>query len=309
VVAAGPVVRRLSAGFDAYWNSRAVAPIGSLRGPPSSKQINRAYERLETRTARLLAAFPYPLETDASRILERTRSLTQTLIWAPCEVVWADPEHGPSQSGAGQSAVAVKLGSLVDTARSDVVAVSPYVVPDADLPVVRRLRARGVGMRLLTNSLASTDEPAAYAAFARDRRSMLQDGVDLYEIRPDAESRRIYTADPTGQDRLALHAKLAVIDQQIVYIGSFNLDPRSREINTEVALLVDSAPLAQQMLALLDRDFQPQNAWHVVLEDNGKTVAWVTEGSAEVYHRPPETGFWRRFTARIVGALPIRGQL
>ena len=164
-------------------------------------------------------------------------------------------------------------------------------------------------MRLLTNSLASTDEPAAYAAFAKDRRRMLQEGVDLYEIRPDAVSRSIYTADPAGGNRLALHAKLAILDRRTVYIGSLNLDPRSREINTEVALLVDSAPLAQQMLELVDRDFQPLNSWHVVLEADGKTVAWVTDGSAQREHHPPETGFWRRFSARIVGALPIRGQL
>jgi putative cardiolipin synthase len=310
VVAAGPVVRRLSAGFDAYWNSRAVVPIGSLRGPPSSRQINRAYERLETRSDRLLAAFPYRVETDTSRIVERMTSLTQTLIWAPSEVVWADPEQGPSQSAAGQSAVALKLADVVNTAHDEVVTASPYVVADADMPFVRRLRARGIGIRLLTNSLASTDQASAYAAFAKDRRSMLQDGVELYEVRPDAASRRIYTADPAGPHRLALHAKLAVIDAKIVYIGSFNLDPRSREINTEVALLVYSASLAQQMLALLERDFEPQNSWRVVLDNGGKDIAWVADDSADVrYHRPPETGFWRRFAARILGALPIRGQL
>ena len=310
ILTAGPVVRQLSAGFDAYWNSRAVASIGSLRGPPSSKQLNRAYERLESKSAARLAAFPYALETDTSRILERVTTLTETLVWAPCEVVWADPEAGPSQSTSGASAVAVKLASLAERTHVEVVTASPYVVADADMPVLRSLRARGVAVRLLTNSLASTDEPPAYAAFARDRRRMLQEGVELYEIRPDAASRRLYTADPAANNRLALHAKLAVLDRRTVYIGSFNLDPRSRAINTEVALLVDSAPLAQQMLELLARDFRPENSWHVILEDDGKKVAWVTWESAEVrYHRPPETGFWRRFASRVVGALPIRGQL
>ena len=300
VLAAGPVVRRLAEGFDAYWNSRSVAPITSLRGPPSSRQVNRAYERLETASAEVLPA----------RILERMTMLAETLVWAPCEVVWADPEAGPSQLPSGESAVAVKLASVVERTRVEVVTTSPYVVADADMPLIRRLRARGVAARLLTNSLASTDEPPAYAAFARDRRRMLQEGVELYEIRPDAASRRVYTADPAGHHRLALHAKLAVLDRRTVYIGSFNFDPRSRAINTEVALLVDSVPLAEHMLELLARDFRPENSWRVVLEEDGKTVAWVTQTSAEVrYHRPPETGFWRRFAARVVGALPIRGQL
>jgi putative cardiolipin synthase len=312
VVAAGPVVRQLSAGFDAYWNSRWVAPIGALRGPPSSKELNRAYERLETRSARLLAAFPYALETAAPRILERMRAVTEMLVWAPSEVVWADPEGGPSQSSSGESSdVARKLAALIDTTRFEIVTASPYFVPESDMPVVRRLRARGVATRLLTNSLASTDMPPAYAVYARDRRRLLEQGVDLYEVRPDAASRRLYTADPSGRHRLALHAKVAVLDRHTVYIGSFNLDPRSRAINTEVALFVYSAPLARQLLELLERDFHPENSWRVVLEEDGKKVAWVTQESAEVVrsHRPPQAGFWRRFATRIVGTLPIRGQL
>ena len=310
VVAAGPIVRRLSSGFDAYWNSRAVAPIRSLRGPPSSREVNRTYERLEASTARLLATFPYRVETDASHILTSMKALTATLIWAACDVVWADPEQGPSQSTTAETAVAAKLRSLADATQAEAVAVSPYVVTDVDMPLVRSLRARGVAVRLLTNSLASTDEPPAYAAFAIDRRRMLQQGVDLYEIRPDAASRRIYTADPAGLHRLALHAKLAVLDRRTVYIGSFNLDPRSREINTEVALLVYSDTLAHRMLELLEPDFQSENSWRVVLDADGKTVAWLTPGTAQMReHRPPETSVWRRFAARVIGALPIRGQL
>ena len=136
IVAAGPIVRRLSIGFDAYWNSRAVAPIRSLRGPPSSREVNQTWERLETSSARLLATFPYAVETDASRILERMRSFTGTLIWAACDVVWADLEQGPSQSTTAQTAVAVKLRSLVDTTKAEAVAVSPYVVTDVDMPLV-----------------------------------------------------------------------------------------------------------------------------------------------------------------------------
>jgi putative cardiolipin synthase len=311
VLTVGPVVRQLSAGFDAYWNSRAVTAIGALRGPPSSKQVKQAYEWLETRSARLRAGFAYARETSTARTLERIGAITETLIWAPCEVVWADPEAGPSQSTSGRTAVAMKLEALIDTVRVEIVTASPYVVADVDMPLVRRVRARGVATRVLTNSLASTDVPPAYALFATDRRRMLQEGVDLYEVRPDAASRAVYTADPAGHHRLALHAKLAVLDRQTVYIGSFNLDPRSRAINTEVALLIDSAPLAHQMLALLARDFEPENSFRVVLEDDGKQVAWLTQESSELvrYHRPPGTGFWRRFAAGIVGALPIRGQL
>src|SRR6185369_13115683 len=157
----------------------------------------------------------------------------------------------------------------------------------------------------LTNSLASTDEASAYAVYARDQRRLLEEGVDLYEIRPDAISRSMHTAHPARSHRLALHAKVAVLDRRTVYVGSFNLDPRSRSLNTEVALLVDSPTLAQQMLALLEPDFQPPNSWRLVLDADGRRVTWTDAGSgAEArYGHAPATGFWRRLTARVVGIL------
>jgi cardiolipin synthase C len=315
VVAAGPVVATLSAGFDTYWNSGWAVPIATLRGPPSSPQLNRVYERLETQAARFLASFPYASRIDAQRILDSLTAAGDGLIWARSEVAWADPEPGAAgRNGGGQSAVAEKLASIVDTTRFELVTESPYVVPAAEMPAVRQLRGRGVSVRVLTNSLASTDEPPAYAIYAKDRRRMLEQGVDLYEIRPDAASRRIYTAHPGGRHRLALHAKLAVFDREVLYVGSFNLDPRSRFLNTEVALVVYSPALAAQLLGLLERDFEPANSWRVVLEPRAaarenQRVSWVGEESAAPRHRAPGAGFWRRVAARVLAALPIRDQL
>lgn len=312
VFVAGPVVRQLSAGFDAYWNSRWAVSIGALRGPPSSKELSRGYEWLETHSARLSASFPYAVEAHPARTIERVKALVGALLWAPANVVWADPEAGPSRSSqAAPSAVALELGSLTETTQSEIVTASPYLVPESDMPVVRRLRARGVGTRVLTNSLASTDVTPAYAVYARDRRRLLEEGVELYEVRPDADSRRLYTANPDGSHRLALHAKVAVLDRRIVYVGSFNLDPRSRSLNTELALLVDSAALAQQLLELLEPDFQPANSWRVVLDADRAHVAWIggEAGETTTYERPPATNVWRRLAARVVGILPIRAQL
>jgi putative cardiolipin synthase len=173
-----------------------------------------------------------------------------------------------------------------------------------------------VQIRILTNSLASTDEPPAYAVYAKDHRRMLGEGVEMYEVRPGAESRHVYTSvTPPGSARLGLHAKLAVFDRTAVYIGSFNLDPRSLYLNTEVALLVHSPVLARAMLDLLERDFRPENAWRLVLERHGdgskSRVVWIArESDRDVRSsRAPEAGFWRRLGARVYGLLPIRGQL
>jgi cardiolipin synthase C len=310
IVATGPVVQRLSTGFDAYWNSRWATPIPALRGPPSERELRRTWERLEREAARLAASYPYAGDVPEPRAA--LRKLIEGLTWAPGDAVWADPESGPSQAQASEpTAVSVALTALMDTARSELVAVSPYLVANVDMPLVRRVRARGVVTRLLTNSLASTDEPPAYAVYARDRRAMLELGVDLYEIRPDAASRRRYIADPAGAARLALHAKVAVLDRRIVYVGSFNFDPRSQALNTEVALLVDSPVLARRLLDLLALDFEPDNSWRVVLDADDHRVAWLAEDSGQViaHEHPPATSLWRRFKARVVGWLPIRPQL
>jgi cardiolipin synthase C len=316
VIAAGPVVQQLSSGFDTYWNSRWAVPVSTLRKTPSSRELNRVYQGLHDQTARHLAGFPFAVDVPPAALPERVAVLRDGLIWARAEAVWADPDAGPAGARAGQpSGVGRKLAEVFDTTRSEVVTESPYLVPAADLSLVRRLRERGVRIQILTNSLASTDEPPAYAIYAKDYRRMLQAGVQLYEVRSDADSRHVYTTGVPADARLGLHAKVAVFDRDIIYIGSFNLDPRSLLLNTEVAMIVYSPALAAQMLGLLNRDFKPENAWRLALEanDNGSKpkVVWLTqESGAEVrYPRAPETGFWRRFGARVYALLPIRGQL
>ena len=310
VVAAGTVVRQLSTGFDAYWNSRWAIPMSMLRATPSSKALNRVYERLQDDTARHLGHFPFPVDAPTASLVERVTALRDRLIWAHGEAVWAEPEAGPAGARPGQASdVGRKLAAVVEETRTTLITASPYLVPAADLRQVRGLRARGVRLRMLTNSLASTDQPAAYAVYAKDYRRMLGQGVELYEVRPDAERRRRYTSGAPEEARFGLHAKLAVFDGEVVYIGSFNLDPRSLFLNTEVALFVYSPVLAREMLEVLERDLRPENAWR--LELVGNRVTWVTrESGPEIRHdRAPEAGFWRRLGARVYALLPIRGQL
>lgn len=310
-MAAGPVVRRLSAGFDSYWNSRWAVPIGALRRAPSSGDVNRVYESLETQGRAHQASFPFPDETGRGAAVERLRALAGALIWARARVVWADPEAGPSEAHPrAPTAVATEIDALAETARSEVVTASPYLVPEVDMPMVRRLRARGIRIRMLTNSLASTDEVPAYAVYARERRRLLEEGVDLHEVRADAASRLMYTAEPAREHRLALHAKVAVFDRRTVYVGSFNLDPRSRSLNTEVALIVDSPVLARRLLELLEIDFLPANSWHLALDADRRDVVWIAgEAGDPAVHRRTPASAWRRLVARVAGMLPIRAQL
>ena len=137
----------------------------------------------------------------------------------------------------------------------------------------------------------------AFNAYARQRERMLALGVELYEVRPDAASRRdlIRRFDRLQDDsKLTLHAKTVVFDRTHVLIGTFNMDPRSTHLNTEIALLVHSPVFAEQVLVALERDFAAENAWRLMLDDQGAVLWYSAERDAFVRHEgEPKVGFWR----------------
>ncbi len=123
-------------------------------------------------------------------------------------------------------------------------------------------------MRILTNSLTSTDNIFAFSRYAPQRCTLLQQGVELHEIMPHPQYLgEIVTRLPRMEvpARLALHAKTMVIDRRIVFIGSFNMDPRSTHLNTEMGVLVDSPELAAQVATAIERDMEPVNSWKLTL--------------------------------------------
>jgi cardiolipin synthase C len=171
-----------------------------------------------------------------------------------------------------------------------------YFIPvDEVMAILRELRARGVAVRVLTNSLASTDMPPVFAAYARRRRELLQAGVELYELRP-------ISGDPRGLlksfqlSKTALHAKAALVDQRILFVGSMNLDPRSKSENTEDGLILLSPELGGQLARIFARGASPENSYAVHLSQDGRTFDWVTRlvtGEAH-YSCEPDAGFLRR---------------
>src|SRR6185436_5061230 len=142
-------------------------------------------------------------------------------------------------------------------AKQEVLIESPYfILLDPGLAQVRALTARGVKVRVLTNSAATNDVLAAQAGYANTRKELLEAGVELYELRPDSNMKREWSM-VAGKSRAALHAKALVIDRKTVFIGSFNLDPRSKAINTEIGVIVESPELARQLTAFMDDGVTP----------------------------------------------------
>jgi putative cardiolipin synthase len=174
------------------------------------------------------------------------------------------------------------------------------------------VRQRGARVVLITNSLASTDGVPVHSKYQLYRKPLLRAGVELYEIKPTAgalqERRPGSFRGPSGSGSAGLHAKTFAFDRRIGFIGSYNLDPRSSKLNTEMGVLFDCPPLAKRLPETTERDLD-RNAYRVELA--GHRLVWVTrEGDKQVrYNSEPEAGLWKRIKAQVLSWLPIENLL
>jgi putative cardiolipin synthase len=180
-------------------------------------------------------------------------------------------------------------------------------MPETGVERLKQLTSRGVRVRVMTNSLASNDVLAAHAGHAKRRKTLIENGIELYEMRPDAGA---VNRSADSATTAALHTKAIVFDREAVFIGSFNLDPRSASINTEAGLYVESLQLAEQVIAFMDEGVGADNSYRVRLDDSGDLVWITTIDDAEVrFSQDPHSNFLSRVFARIISMLPVEQQL
>jgi len=205
------------------------------------------------------------------------------------------------------------LLQLMQRAREDIVIVSPYFVPGAAMmKVFGELRARGIRIRVLTNSLASNDAPAAHAGYARYRKDLLALGIELHEMRAEQEGTvtglgstpgpgsGLGGGSKSGDSRASLHSKAVVIDQRLAVIGSMNLDLRSQRQNSEVALLIRSRTLSREAVRQVETTLS-QGAYRVVL-DGGQLLWQAPPGAGfETARSEPDASAKLRLMVRLVG--------
>ena len=215
------------------------------------------------------------------------------LTWARAWVVAEQPTR--ERADAGRSArslseISRTLSAVRQSVKHELVMVMAYYVPGKrGVEVLSELTARGVKVRVLTNSLASTDLLPVFVGYSRYRESLLASGVDLYEYRADAQrpAPNGHVMRPENTDS-ALHAKVIVYDRRFVWIGSANSGPRSRRLNTEVGFLIESAPLAERVLKAIERDFAPGQSWRLELEYDASAgasrLAWIGERDGKSVH-------------------------
>ena len=310
IAAAGPVVREVSGTFDRFWNSDWSVPIETLVDRPYTQaDLQKAINVMRQNIAE--DDYPYPLDEDVAGLKSELETIIGGLIWAPGRIIWDDPVTFDGQ--LGDDTIDRKFYEKLATIKEEILVESAYFVTrERGLEMAKKLHDRGVKIRILTNSMVSNDVLAAHAGYAKQRVELVKNGVELYELRPDAGNIRNTgrQAIVSTESMAALHTKAMVFDRDSVFIGSFNLDPRSANINTEAGLYVESPELAQQVIAFLDEGVTPENSYRVTLDEKGDLV-WITEidGKEVRYGKDPDSTFWQRFMSGFIQMLPVQGQL
>ena len=293
VVGAG--AQAMQANFDAFWASPLAVPVEArFDGLGLMKKNVKVGDAEVQQVYRQLHAYAQQPENFAPEVraaIDATPAaferLAREMAWGRVEFIHDTPgKNGRrwSLGGGGQSTEA--LAQLVAGATESIVIQSPYLVmSDNAKALFKQAVARGVKVRILTNSLASTDNIQAFSGYRSQRKQLLKMGLDIREYKPDPGNRSelLSRANPPATPPVfALHAKSMVVDGRIAYIGTFNFDPRSENLNTEVGVIVHHAGLAQRLQAIMEADMRPENSWsatdepdqYVPLTRRGQVRLW-----------------------------------
>ena len=302
----GAVVPDLAAIFDRYWNSPVVRPIQGVS--PSSETVATLRQRFHDLTADARVSAPPALpEVDLlgyGSIADDLDAGRLGLVWGQAMAI-ADPPDKLDRNAdkAWADSLAYQALMKIWTAEREVTITSPYLIPGAiGIAAFEALRQRRVQVTVLTNSLAATDEPLVHTGYSRYRPQLVDAGIELYELSP-TRSQRNKRLGVFGSSTGRLHAKTAVVDGDKTFIGSMNLDPRSRTQNTELGLFIESAQLAREMLRVI-KVSREQSAYRVQRSPAGGLQWRVVDGDAdEVLLEEPESSVWLKLHNLILGPL------
>lgn len=303
VMMAGALVPEISEGFDVYWNSDAVFTGAAFVNGGDPEELFAEFEELIESVlaegSELLQSFDHGRAGWQVQFEE----FVATAEYGPGSLYYDSPrirEARPVQ-------VYQQLSDLIAGAEKEVLISSAYFIPNNEFcEVIRGLTERGVRVAVLTNSLATNNNPVAHTGYKYRRRAIIEAGAELYELRADAASKDFYGTAPVSPERLGLHAKALVVDGRAAYIGSMNIDPRSINVNTELGVIAEGTGLAGKLYGLISRDMAPENAWRVTLADTG-AFRWTND--QEVVSWQPARGFKQRTTELVLDFLPLKGLL
>ena len=299
VLVVGNVVPQLASIFELYWDSQQAYPVAAILGEASDRPRAREdFDRLVDEGDQMRSVNVPPVDMLAQRPLGVDLDGGHLQLAPGKAIAFADPPGkvmATSQAMAQAMSVQMNIMDRVALSTTKVVISSPYFIPGTDgVQAFADLRKRGVEVIILTNSLATNDEPLVHFGYARYRASLVRAGIELYELSPGGLQRDAWDVFP-GLSHGRLHAKTAVIDASMVYIGSMNLDPRSDTTNTELGILAECPGLAHDIVQVIDA--ARQSAYRVQFGPDGDSLQWLGMGERRdiVLSSEPEVSPYAHF--------------
>ena len=308
---AGPTVQDLSKEFDTYWNSDVAYPIASL-----VPDFHATKTDLEDLTKKAAVAHVQAQSTEYEKTLKETaleKILRQenAVYWSTADVVFDPPAKFHESPKEQKATLRFQLAPFVEETEKELILISPYFVPrKTGKQQLEQLEKRGVKVKVLTNSLASSDQSSVFAGYKGSRKELLRSGIQLYELKPTAGKKikkEKHIGSSTAQS--GLHGKVFVFDRKKIFVGSMNLDPRSAELNTEMGVVVHSPELAANFAANFEKTLL-NNTFKLSLTEDGK-LNWTTndDGKLIQFKKEPDTSWWKRFKAGFMSIFVPTGEL
>jgi putative cardiolipin synthase len=308
VLAVGPIVPDVSADFDRYWKSASSYPAELLLPPVTDADV----ADLEARAARIEndpAAAAYVIAIRGSAVIAGALESRLPFEWVPARMVSDDPAKGLGLAPR-EELFLPRLREIVGDPMRELQLVSPYFVPTSSgVETFTRLARGGVQVALLVNSLAATDVDAVHSGYTRRRKPLLEAGIKLYEMRRVSDVEPARRTGIFGSSASSLHAKVFAVDRRRLFVGSFNFDPRSANLNTELGFVLESPRLAGVLADGFERGI-PERAYEVHLDGNG-SLYWTetVEGEIVRHDTEPETTAVQRAFVFLLSMLPIESLL
>ena len=309
-ISVGPIVEEVSRAFDIYWNHEQATPLPAFAKIPEDKDaaledVRRLLE--ESRQTVSNGVYAKAIRDSAEKMLENDVGIYH---WAPYELTVDSPDKSFRKKAAEASTMKLDLANSLMSARKEIILISPYFVPRrSGIEALLALEERGVEITVVTNSLSANNQFTVHGGYMPSRKPLLEGGVRIFEVRRDAhfQGQHLIAAD---SGKFTLHTKAFLVDDRELFVGSFNFDPRSANINTEMGVIIRSQEMADP---LQDQVYEalPNLAWEVVLDDRGR-LRWEgydQDGNTVTLSKEPETSAWDRFMANFIRFLPVHSQL
>ena len=316
VLAVGPVAEAVSSSFDQYWNNKLSYPVSVLiKDLPTVEESKQRIEEFNQYIAQQSDS-EYLYHLKHSNLTKNIQNNSIEYFWGEGLVVADSPDKLLHDTSETQYHLSKQLQPYLDGIEKELLIFSPYFVPGkSGVAYFEELRSKGVRVKILTNSLSSNDVAVVHSGYSNYRRALLRSGVELYELNQklNKDEKKEKKEGGLGRSKSSLHAKAFVFDQEKVFIGSLNLDPRSLIQNTEIGVVIDSEEMAKIIADSFNANIE-KIAFRVELltdTDGKEFLAWhgLVDGEPKTFYREPYTSWWQRFVSGFMSILPGESQL